>query len=319
VNANDPGPHLRQMLMDGTSYYLLGYTSIDAPRDGRFHEISVRVKRKGIEVRARKGYWAYSPEDVARAARPDRPSLPREMVEALASSTAPASGHAVRTWIGFDRAEVGGQSVVTMIWEGVSDGLRGEPIVRVSVTASTTSGELLFRGKSPAYPVASVASGRVTFTSPPGALHLRVSAEGAAGQVLDKEERDLQVPDFTTAVPIVTIPEIYRARTARELLQIRESRTALPTAIRQFPRTDQLLLRFRAYGPGGTAPAIVVRVKNAQGETISNLPAQERSGGGFEVLFLPSSLAPGTYLMEIEATSGGDTSRTFWGFAVKSQ
>ena len=59
---------------------------------------------------------------------------------------------------------------------------------------------------------------------------------------------------------------------AREFLQIRESDTALPTASRQFLRTDRLLLRFRAYGPGGTAPEIAVRLRNSQGETMSSLP-----------------------------------------------
>lgn len=317
VNTNDPLALMRQMLVDSTTYYLLGFTSIDGPRDGKFHEISVHVKRKGIEVRARKGYWALSPEDVARAARPDKPSLPTEMTKALASSTAPATGHAVRTWIGFDRAGVEGQSAITVIWESVSDVPRARPIERVRITARTTAGDLPFRGTSSADPVVSPISGHVTFTSRPGAIHLRLSAEGTAGQVLDNEERNLQVPDFTTTAPMVTTPEIYRARTALELLQLRESRTAMPTAIQQFLRTDQLLLRFRAYGPGGTTPTVVVRLRNAQGEMISNLPAQRRSDGVFEVTFLPGSLEHGIYLIEIEAASSGDTSRTFWGFRIK--
>jgi VWFA-related protein len=57
VGTNDPEPLLRQMLVDTSGYYLLGYISTEAPRDGKFHEITVRVKRKGIEVPARKGYW----------------------------------------------------------------------------------------------------------------------------------------------------------------------------------------------------------------------------------------------------------------------
>jgi VWFA-related protein len=318
ANANDPLPSLRQMLGDSTAYYLLGYSSTEAPRDGRFHDIAVHVKRKGIELRARKGYWAYSPEDVARAARPASPSLPREMADALASTAAPDTGHAIRTWIGFDRADGGGQSTVTIVWEQVPDAARPARIERVNITASTKGGELLFRGRSPADPAAVSASGRVAFMTGPGAIHLRVSAEGAAGQFLDSEERDLQVPDFTTVGPVVTIPAIYRARTARELLQIRESSTALPTASRQFLRTDQLLLRFRTYGPGGTTPEILVRLRNSQGETISNLPApHQRADGRLEVPLLPSGLVPGVYLIEIEAAAGGESSRAFRGFTVK--
>jgi VWFA-related protein len=320
VNANDPVAMLRQMLVDTSAYYLLGYSSTEAPRDGKFHEIAVHVKRRGIDVRARKGYWAYSPEDAVRAARPDRPSLPSGMAGALASVAAPATGHAIRTWIGSDRADAAGQSTVTIVWEFVPHTSRVEPPDHVSITASRKSGELLFRGRSPRDPAAVSPSGRLTFTTRPGTIQLRVSAEGTSGQVLDSEEREVQVLDFTAVGPIVTIPEIYRARTAHELLQIRESSTALPTAIQQFSRIDQLLLRFRTYGPGGTTPGITVRLRNSQGETISNLPApQRRPDGRFELPFLPSGLAPSIYLIEIEAASGADSSRAFWGFAIKEQ
>ena len=100
VNANDPESHLRQMLVDTGAYYLLGYTSTESPRDGKFHEITVHVKRRGIEVRARKGYWAFSTEDAARAARPDRPPLSSGMASALASAAAPATGGPSRSVAG---------------------------------------------------------------------------------------------------------------------------------------------------------------------------------------------------------------------------
>ena len=52
VNRNDPVAALRQMVRDSSAYYLLSYTSSLAPRDGKFHEIQVRVKRRDLEVRA---------------------------------------------------------------------------------------------------------------------------------------------------------------------------------------------------------------------------------------------------------------------------
>src|SRR5262249_60035060 len=60
------------------------------------------------------------------------------------------------------------------------------------------------------------AGGRVSFEVPPGQLSLRLSVEGAAGQVLDSDMRDLGIPDYTKAEPAISEPSIYRARTQRD-------------------------------------------------------------------------------------------------------
>jgi hypothetical protein len=43
---------------DTSSYYLIGYSSTNTLRDGRFRRISVRVKRNDLRVEARSGYYA---------------------------------------------------------------------------------------------------------------------------------------------------------------------------------------------------------------------------------------------------------------------
>lgn len=319
VGTNDPQPLLRQMLVDSSAYYLLGYTSTEAPHDGKFHEIAVRVKRKGIDVRARKGYWALSPDDVARANKPDVPTLPVDISDALAASATPATGRLVRTWVGFDRGERG-QTAVTIVWEAAADRSAGEPVDHAVVIVSSSNGEPVFRGKSTRDPLATSSAGRVMFNARPGAIRVRVSAEGASGQSLDAEERELMVPDFTAVGPIVTPPEVYRGNTARELTQLRESNTMLPTVSHQFTRSDHLLLRFRAYAPGGSMPNIAVRLRNSQGETLSTLPPpRQRRADQFEITFLPASLAPGTYLIEIEASSATARDRTLWGFTIRER
>jgi hypothetical protein len=48
---------LRAALTDASSYYLLGYQS-PRPQDGKYHSISVRSRRAGVSIRARKWYLA---------------------------------------------------------------------------------------------------------------------------------------------------------------------------------------------------------------------------------------------------------------------
>ena len=67
VNSNDLAGSFRKIVNDLSSYYLLGYYS-NGKLDGRFHTITVRVKRPGVSVRARHGYLASTPGAAAATA-----------------------------------------------------------------------------------------------------------------------------------------------------------------------------------------------------------------------------------------------------------
>ncbi len=66
-DTNDLASGLRRMAEDSRAYYLLGYVSTNAARDGRYRKITVRLSpragasRGGRRVRARRGY--YGPTD----------------------------------------------------------------------------------------------------------------------------------------------------------------------------------------------------------------------------------------------------------------
>lgn len=66
-DTNDLDTGLRRIAEDLTSYYLLGYYSTNPRTDGGFRSLKVRVARPGVAVRARRGYRAASPEEVARS------------------------------------------------------------------------------------------------------------------------------------------------------------------------------------------------------------------------------------------------------------
>jgi VWFA-related protein len=67
LNNNDLDVGLKRIANDLSSYYLLGYYSTNGKLDGRFHTIKVRVKRPGIDVRARKGYRSATEAEVTAA------------------------------------------------------------------------------------------------------------------------------------------------------------------------------------------------------------------------------------------------------------
>ena len=67
TNSNDLTAGLRRIADDLSSYYLLGYYSTNGKLDGRYRSITVRVKRPGVQVRARPGYRAPTEAEVTAA------------------------------------------------------------------------------------------------------------------------------------------------------------------------------------------------------------------------------------------------------------
>ena len=60
-DTNDLRLPLRQAVEDAASHYLLSYSPENRNRDGKFRRLEVRVKRPGVQVQARSGYFALPP------------------------------------------------------------------------------------------------------------------------------------------------------------------------------------------------------------------------------------------------------------------
>jgi VWFA-related protein len=76
--SNDISAAIRHAMDDSRFTYTLGFYPLATNWDGRFHAISLKVKTRGAQVRARAGYFAI----------PDSGSAPPKSVEALISQTA---------------------------------------------------------------------------------------------------------------------------------------------------------------------------------------------------------------------------------------
>src|SRR6185503_15050714 len=121
--------------------------------------------------------------------------------------------------------------------------------------------------------------GSVQFDAPPGQAQLRIVVEGQKGQVVDSVARELTLPDFTRVQVSFATPRVFRGRTVRDLNAIKANPASVPTADRDFSRTDRLLIRTEAYTPGGAVPTLTARLLNRGGGKMAELPVQAGQGG----------------------------------------
>ena len=102
VNTNTPEKALRQVVREASAFYLLGYSSSRNPQDGKFHKIGVKVKRSGIDVRARRGYWAPNATEIERARTElaAAAAIPADVTSAMAVLSAARADRLVDVWAG---------------------------------------------------------------------------------------------------------------------------------------------------------------------------------------------------------------------------
>ncbi len=210
---------MKQITRDSSAYYLIGYNSAQAPTDGKFHEIKVKVKRPGVQVRA----GAATGRSTARRwrARPRRRRRRRRSRWKWRSPTpscGPSRASVVRSWVGMSRGE-NGKTRVTFVWEPLPKSPGRSPArgAGARVADGGRAGRLAVVPRQGAGRRARVDRARprrlrrrrrrcqagrrraCRSTCSPGKIQLRISVEGAASQVLDSETREITVPDLTGA------------------------------------------------------------------------------------------------------------------------
>ena len=307
VNRNDLAKGMEQIVRDSSAYYLVGYSSTQSPQDGKFHPIRVRVKRPGVQVRARKGYWALTAADTERVTAPAKPGPPAAVSKAIASITPVSGRRFVRTWVGTEPAE-DGQTKVTFVWEPIpaAPGVKREEPRQVSLVVASPAGDEYFSG-----PVGDVASGSkgasVSFNVKPGRVRMRMAVEGDGAAALDQEEKEVTVPDLTSTDLRLGTPRVYVARTSREFQALKAETAPIPTALREFRRTDRLLVRVNTFGRSNGPLTLAAKLLNKQGQKMADLTitAQAAADETGQVDLPLSNLAAGEYLLELSAASEG--------------
>lgn len=315
IDTNDPLHALRKVVQQASAYYLLGYVSGRNPADGRFHEIQVRLRQRDLEVQARRGYWAPSSADVERARTAAADAAPPEVTAALGTLARSSRDRRLfDVWIGVSRV-AGDRAVVTVAWSPRHGAAKAGTPTRVTLTATGAGGRKLFEG--------GIAEHDASFDAPPGAVRVQVAALNAQDEIIDRESRDVQVPDYGASAVALSVPAVVRLGNARDQRVLLNNPDAPPYAGREFVRTDRLLVRFWVYWRTDPAADVTVRLMSRNGAPLASLsarklhelsapatagpPSPEASAGQAYQVDLPlSSIARGEYVIAIDATRGED-------------
>ena len=321
INRNDLNKGLQQVVRDTSAYYLVGYNS-PSPADGKFHEIKVRVKRPGVQVRSRKGYWAPTAEEAAKASAPPKPAPPPAVEKALSNVETRQRDAYISTWLGTGRGS-DNRTRVTFVWEPVPPipGEKRQDAARVQLLATGRGGEEYYRGPVPAESAAQPADAAaapaaapaqpalrtgsmITFDAAPGRMQVRIIVQNNKGQVLDTFQQEIPLPDFSGTEVRLSTPAVLRARTPREFQAITRDTDPVPTSLREFRRTDRLLIRFFANVPGGASSSdVTATMLNRVGQKMVDLTAQPPADPAqpYQIDLPLAGLSPGEYVIEIRA------------------
>src|SRR5438874_6198997 len=328
VNKNDFATAYQRIVEDNSSYYVPASYPPD-PRPGRLHKIDVRVTRSGLAVRARKGYVTPKKVDAVTTAKTKSPSTP-ELREAL-DSPLPVSGLTMHVFA----APFKGTAPNASILLGVE--LRGRDLqltqngkIQLSYLAIDAAGKVR-GGNTDAVTLGNLRPETKTriettglrllnrFEIPPGRYQLRVAAHDANGGNVGSVQYDLTVPDFQKAPFSIsglalTSGQGSAVATVRPDEQLKQVLPGPPISLRKFAQNDEVVVFAEVYDNEGSKPHkvdIVATVTTDEGRVLFKTDETRdstdlggaRGGYGYTTKIPMKDLAPGRYVLKVEAKS----------------
>jgi VWFA-related protein len=302
--SNDLERAFKQVVVESSGFYLLGYQpSAERRLDGRFHKIKVKVKPSGLDVRARNGYWAPSVAEVERARiKAAAAELPPDMSRALSELPGATARRTVDFWAGVSAGA--DQPTVRLSWTPRPAPPPGSP--RPSqVSAVVTSGAgTVFEGV--------VETAGTSFAVPPGPLKVTFNVLDETKDIIDRDSRQIEVPDPKSLPLWLSTPVVLRAQNVREFRSLDRGPNATPYPGREFERTDRIVIRFTLNGTAAAGAALSARMLSQWGKDLAELPLSPRAAGGdapYEIDLPLSTVARGDYVIALAASSGEERTR----------
>ena len=261
INTNSFENTFNRIVEENSSYYVLAYYPPNPKRDGKFHNIRVRVNRPGLTVRARRGYANPSgkaPVPAANAAS----RLSVETREAL-DSPLPVSGLTMQVFAAPFKGTAPKASVLLGVEiSGKNLQLAAGDQLQLSYYAMDAKGKyqggstetvtLNLRPETKAIVEQTGLRALSRLELPPGRYQLRVAANELSSKAVGTVLYDLDVPDFSKA-PIsmsglaITSPAATRLPTVRPDVELRQVLPAPPVAAREFQADEELALFAEVY------------------------------------------------------------------------
>ncbi len=332
VNTNDFEPGIAAMFRENGSYYLIGVESHD-PGSGRMHRLDVKVGRPDAEVRTRHGYYASdaladkklaaaSPVTKAIAGALPDPGLPMQVTLAPFASSG-SGGATVAIVLGVSQAAPKEKTAGTVDLETKAftpDGYaRGDHSQTAHLTLSPSPGSPLAQ-----YQLLS------QIALKPGKYQLRIGAHASIGDKSGSVFADVEVPDFASAPLSLSgvLLEATPSPSASPKDALASIVPIIPTAARSFDRADRVSAFVRVYQLANKVPesvSVAVHLVDADGKTMlervdtlgaADFAAPKRAAD--ERIALPlQNLAPGEYLLTLDAVAGKASARREVRFSVR--
>jgi VWFA-related protein len=314
LTAADVGAGLQRMVSDASGYYLIAFEPSRQAETGRYHPIDVRVRRAGVALRTRSGYWEPPPDAAAVLRRAETaPRLPATHASPL-----------IRPWFGMTRAD-DGRTRVQFAWEPAprvpGDRSRAAAPARAILSVRREDGTLVY--EQPVAPrrgddgdaaddgVARIAA----FDLDPGRVAIEIRIEDEDAKVLDTDIRELTVGALDNRLSLGTV-QVFRARSARELREIAAATDRAPAVTRQFTRAEVLLIRVPVYAPNGEAE-LTATLQSALGGQMREIPVTAGASPEIRTIELPlAGLAAGDYRLALLATAGSASTSDTLAFRV---
>ena len=331
TDSNDFGEAFARVQRDMSAYYLLGYSSTNTTKDGRFRRIQVRVKHDGMRVEARAGY--YAERDFGHTSRNDRESqLQEQMFAAVSATDLPVlvTGGWFRlapdkyyvpvslTVPGSAVPVLNANDFVSLDVLGMVRDERNFPVGRFRETLKLPPGtEKTLAGKQVLY--------QSGVTLPPGRFSVKVVVRENATGLMGSFEAPIVVPELKQApmkvssVVLSTQLQTVTMKGKTDNPLIRDGVQLLPNLTHVVGKDQKLFFYYEVYDPGqanGATPELRTSLAFYRGKVKvfetpvverTAIDAPDRHAALFQFEVPASSFAPGLYTCQIniiDAVSG---------------